>query len=113
MISNAHHSLRFKKSDGDDPKLFRICARRVERGGRPLVRIEFYDNGVGIRREDIGKVFDPFFTTRRDAGGTGLGLSISFGIVHDHGGTIRVESEEGRFARFIVEFPADKENADG
>jgi PAS domain S-box-containing protein len=111
MISNAHHSLKLKKAGGTEDKLFRIGARRVERGGRSLVCIEFYDNGVGIPAADIGKVFDPFFTTRRDTGGTGLGLSISFGIVRDHGGTIRVESGEGRFARFIVELPADKEDA--
>jgi PAS domain S-box-containing protein len=113
MISNAHHALKLKRADGAEGKLFRIRARRVENDGRALVRIEFYDNGVGIPAEDIGKVFDPFFTTRRDAGGTGLGLSISFGIIRDHGGTIRAESEAGRFARFIVEFPADEEKANG
>jgi PAS domain S-box-containing protein len=105
MVSNAHHALKSKRGGAD--KLFRISARRVERGGRECVRAEFYDNGVGIRREDIEKVFDPFFTTRRDSGGTGLGLSISFGIVHDYGGTIRAESEPGEFARFIIELPAD------
>ena len=68
--------------------------------------MEFFDNGVGIRREDLGRVFDPFFTTRRETGGTGLGLSISFGIIRDHGGTIGVESEEGRFTRFTVDLPA-------
>jgi PAS domain S-box-containing protein len=105
MTSNAHHSLKAKQADG---KLFRISARAVEREGRALVRVEFYDNGVGIRPEDLGRVFDPFFTTRRDSGGTGLGLSISFGIIRDHGGTIRAEGAEGRFARFIVELPADE-----
>ena len=65
--------------------------------------MEFYDNGIGIKREDLSKVFDPFFTTRRETGGTGLGLSVSFGIVRDFGGTIRVESEEGKFTRFIVD----------
>ncbi len=106
MVSNAHHSLKSKRGDTGE-KLFRISARRVERGGRQCVRVEFYDNGVGINREDLEKVFDPFFTTRRDSGGTGLGLSISFGIVHDYGGTIRAESVEGEYARFIVELPAD------
>ena len=70
-----------------------------------LVRLEFYDNGTGINRKDIPRVFDPFFTTRRDSGGTGLGLSISFGIVRDHGGTITVSSEEGRYTRFQIELP--------
>lgn len=109
MVSNAHHALKSRPDGGDGAvKLFRISARRVERGGREFVCAEFYDNGVGIRREDLERVFDPFFTTRRDSGGTGLGLSISFGIVHDYGGTIRAESEPGQFARFVVELPADE-----
>jgi signal transduction histidine kinase len=70
--------------------------------------VEFYDNGVGISREDLNKVFDPFFTTRRETGGTGLGLSISFGIVRDFGGTIKVESEQGKFTRFVIELSAVK-----
>lgn len=112
MVSNAHHSLRSKRHDGERGGLLRIAARRVERGGRDFVRVEFYDNGVGIRREDLDRVFDPFFTTRRDTGGTGLGLSISFGIVREHGGTISVESERGEFTRFAVELPAGLPGAD-
>ncbi|HEX8281816.1 MAG TPA: ATP-binding protein [Pyrinomonadaceae bacterium] len=107
MVSNAHHSLKAKQG-GPAGKLFRISARRVERAGRQFVRVEFYDNGGGISRENLERVFDPFFTTRRDSGGTGLGLSLSFGIVHDYGGTIGAESEEGEFARFVVELPADR-----
>jgi PAS domain S-box-containing protein len=112
MVSNAYHSLKEKGPDGGREKLLRISARRVESGGRALVRVEFYDNGVGIRREDLERVFDPFFTTRRDTGGTGLGLSISFGIVREHGGTILTESERGEFARFIVELPTGRPEAD-
>ncbi|HWS88885.1 MAG TPA: ATP-binding protein [Pyrinomonadaceae bacterium] len=112
MVSNAHHALKSKRTDAG--KLFRISARRVERDGREFVRAEFYDNGVGIRPEDLERVFDPFFTTRRDSGGTGLGLSISYGIVQDYGGTIRAESEPGEFARLIVELPAaGPEEGDG
>jgi PAS domain S-box-containing protein len=102
MISNAHHALKAKPDDSVERKLFRITARRHGE----MVRVEFYDNGIGIKREDLVKVFDPFFTTRRETGGTGLGLSISFGIIRDCGGTIRVESEEGKFTRFIVELAA-------
>jgi signal transduction histidine kinase len=82
--------------------VFRISARRAGKN----VRVEFYDNGVGIKREHLNKVFDPFFTTRRDGGGTGLGLSVSFGIIRDFGGTISVESEEGKYSRFIIELAA-------
>jgi PAS domain S-box-containing protein len=112
MVSNAHHSLKSKGAVQSD-KLFRISARRGECGGRPCVRVEFYDNGVGIDPENLERVFDPFFTTRRDSGGTGLGLSISFGIVRDYGGTIRAESVKGEFARFIVELPAGGPEGEG
>lgn len=105
MISNAYHALKSKPGDSQQRKLFRISACRSGKNGR-TVRVEFYDNGVGIKREDLGKVFDPFFTTRRETGGTGLGLSVSFGIIRDFGGTISVESEEGKFTRFIIELAA-------
>jgi PAS domain S-box-containing protein len=122
MISNARYALNEKGArDGDGngdgngdsagksaPKVFRIKAWSGEKEGtrEGVVCLEFYDNGVGIRSADLSKVFDPFFTTRRDTGGTGLGLSISFGIVRDLGGKIRVESEEGSFTRFVAELPA-------
>ncbi len=105
MISNAYHALKAKPGDSQQPKLFKITARRAGKNGQ-TVRVEFYDNGVGIKREDLSKVFDPFFTTRRKNGGTGLGLSVSFGIIRDFGGTINVESEEGKFTRFIIELAA-------
>lgn len=102
MISNAYHALKAKPADSVERKLFKITARRAGE----LVRVEFYDNGVGIKREDLSKVFDPFFTTRRETGGTGLGLSVSFGIIRDFGGTINVESEVGKFTRFTIELSA-------
>ena len=105
MISNAYHALKAKPDDSGERKLFRISARRAVKNGQ-IVRVEFYDNGVGIKREDLSKVFDPFFTTRRETGGTGLGLSVSFGIIRDFGGAINVESEEGKYTRFIIELSA-------
>lgn len=110
MISNAYYALNSRPVGAAKDKLFRIKAQHMDQtaSGRDqgtVVLIEFYDNGVGIHRKDIPKVFDPFFTTRRDSGGTGLGLSISFGIVKDHGGTITVTSEEGRYTRFQIELP--------
>lgn len=105
LISNAHHALRAK---AEGPKILRLTARVVERAGRRRVQLEFFDNGAGIRREDIDKIFDPFFTTRRATGGTGLGLSLSFGIVREYGGTITVESVEGRDTRLVVELPAEE-----
>lgn len=105
LISNAHHALKAKPAESVEPKVFRISARRAGKDGK-TVRVEFYDSGIGIKREDLNKVFDPFFTTRRETGGTGLGLSVSFGIIRDFGGTITVESEEGKFTRFVIELSA-------
>jgi len=105
LISNAYHALKATPAESREQKLFRITARRDGIAGQ-IVRVEFYDNGIGIKREYLNKVFDPFFTTRRETGGTGLGLSVSFGIIRDFGGTITVESEQGEFTRFIIELSA-------
>jgi PAS domain S-box-containing protein len=110
MISNAHHALHLKDSE---TKFFRIKAAAVSKHGKQYLRLEFFDNGIGIKQEDQNKIFDPFFTTRRDKGGTGLGLSLSFGIIRAFGGTITVESVEGDYTRFIVELPAMDEQESG
>jgi signal transduction histidine kinase len=76
---------------------------------QPRLCIEFQDNGAGISPEHIGQVFDPFFTTKDIGEGTGLGLSVSYGIVKDHGGEIRVQSELGSFTRFSILLPTDRQ----
>ena len=65
----------------------------------------FADDGPGIAPENIGKIFDPFFTTKRPGGGTGLGLAICTAIVKEHGGTIEVQSTQGKGAEFRVLLP--------
>lgn len=69
------------------------------------VRVRFTDTGIGLSAEQIGKVFMPFYTTRK--GGTGLGLAICDRIVRQLGGSIDVESLPGRGATFAVCLPAD------
>ncbi|GAC1471289.1 MAG: hypothetical protein NVSMB9_17290 [Isosphaeraceae bacterium] len=69
------------------------------------VRVEVSDTGCGIPQSVRDRIFDPFFTTKPIGQGTGLGLSISYGIIKDHGGSIEVESEEGRGSSFIVRLP--------
>jgi len=64
------------------------------------------DHGPGIPEEIQVRIFDPFFSTKEIGKGTGLGLAISYGIVHDHGGEIAVESTLGQGARFTVKLPA-------
>jgi len=67
------------------------------------------DSGPGIPKEKLDKIFDPFFTTKKVGEGTGLGLTISFSIVQKLGGRIRVESEEGQGATFIINLPLNKD----
>ena len=71
--------------------------------------IEVQDNGPGIPKEILNRVFDPFFTTRRESGGTGLGLSVSYGLVQEHNGIIGVLSRPGIGSRFTVYLPVQPE----
>ena len=66
---------------------------------------EVSDTGQGMTEDVKQKIFEPFFTTKETGKGTGLGTSISFGIIKDYGGTIDIESEYGKGAKFIIRFP--------
>ena len=73
------------------------------------VIIQVRDNGVGIAKEDIDKIFDRFYRVdkarSRETGGTGLGLSIALGAVKYHGGEINVTSELGKGSEFTIILP--------
>ena len=69
------------------------------------VALQIADTGRGILPENIDRIFDAFFTTKGDVKGVGLGLSVCFGIIHDHGGKIDVESEPGKGTTFTVTLP--------
>ena len=87
-----------------DVKNPRITIRTKLLGNKARVEVE--DNGPGMNADIKKHVFDPFFTTKEVGSGTGLGLSVSYAIIHDkHGGDIRVESEPGRGATFVVDLP--------
>lgn len=69
-------------------------------------RISIEDNGLGISKSVLKKIFTPFFTTKDTGQGTGLGLSLSHDIItHGHQGHLNVESELGKYTRFIIELP--------
>jgi PAS domain S-box-containing protein len=70
-----------------------------------VIKVTFTDDGPGIAKENMKRIFAPFFTTKEVGKGTGLGLSICHGIVSGHGGRIYAESELGQGATFVVELP--------
>jgi len=97
ILGNARQALEPFRRDGQI-----VIRARVAEG---MVRLEFQDNGPGIRPENLSRIFDPFFTTKPVGKGTGLGLSLSYGLIQEHGGKIRVESKPGDGATFIIELP--------
>ena len=83
-----------------------VGLKTAERSGKVMVRIS--DTGKGISKENLDKIFEPFYTTKPANQGTGLGLSIVRGIVENHGGEISVESQVGKGTTFTVSLPIDR-----
>jgi signal transduction histidine kinase len=90
------------------------AAQAIDQRGEIVVRtalheggalIEISDNGNGIAPQNLHRIFEPFFTTKPVGQGTGLGLSLSYGIVKDHGGWIKADSQLGRGTTFRVWLP--------
>lgn len=79
-------------------------------GWMEFQQVRVSDTGVGIPRGTLAKMFDPFFTTKPS--GTGLGLSISQTIMQEHGGSIAVDSKEGRGTTVLLNFPLEKRNGE-
>ncbi len=104
LMNNALYAADRKRHTAAAPFQPRVVVRTRDRG--EAVELRFWDNGDGIAPELREKIFAPFFTTKPAGAGTGLGLSISYDIVVQmHKGSLRVESEEGRYAEFIVTLP--------
>jgi len=68
-----------------------------------VLHIAISDTGCGIPKENLSRLFEPFFSTKPK--GSGLGLAISYNIVRDHGGTIHVDSQEGKGTTFAIVLP--------
>jgi two-component system sensor histidine kinase PilS (NtrC family) len=84
--------------------------RRIDAGGRrsEVIEVAFHDTGEGIPKQNFDKIFLPFFTTKKE--GSGLGLAQVHRIVDLHGGWIKVESEVGKGARFVLCLPQSAES---
>jgi signal transduction histidine kinase len=106
LVNNACYAAHQRKASAGAGFAPAVAVRTRDLGDRVEVRVR--DNGAGVPRAVRDKLFEPFFTTKPPGSGTGLGLSISYDIVvHGHGGELRLESEEGRYAEFIVTLPKD------
>ena len=86
-----------------------ISTQHVEgrRKNDNVVEVKIKDNGKGIAKENISKLFDPFYTTKPVGQGTGLGLSITYDIIKAHGGSIAVASKPGEGSEFTINIPVN------
>ncbi len=75
-------------------------------GRKEFIELRVRDTGCGIPSGDLSKIFEPFYTTK-DQKGTGLGLAVIWGIIDNHNGTIRVESEPGAGTVFVIHLPVN------
>ncbi|WP_372794561.1 ATP-binding protein [Pontiella sp.] len=97
-VGTLNCSYRFANGDTPDMATRRKC-----------LRLQISDTGKGIERENLQKIFDPFYTNKSE--GTGMGLSVAHGIISEHHSVIEVESEPGRGTTFFIYFPLVEEGA--
>ena len=101
LLDNA---LKYRKED--EPPMLHICTRDIS--GDKL-EITVADNGIGIRKEDLKKIFEKFYRVstgnRHDVKGFGLGLAYVYKMIHLMGGDIKAESEFGKGSRFVIVLP--------
>ena len=85
--------------------------RHPEGEGRRFARLSVADNGMGISGDHLGKIFEPFYTTKGVGKGTGLGLAMVYGVIESHEGILEVESAPGHGAAFHIYLPLRQEAA--
>ncbi len=107
ILSNARYALNEKYNGEHDKKILEIKCSTVSIDNTPYIRTLFHDQGTGIPEQIMGKIMNPFFSTKAGNVGTGLGLSISHGIVSDHNGKMIFESNEGEFTKVLIDLPAE------
>lgn len=108
LMTNARDAVEELMAAGPDSGAKIVLRTRADiEDGRPWVKIEIADAGIGIPEDDLEKLFEPFFTTKEPDKGTGLGLAISQSIVEEWGGRIVVQSAVGRGTTMTVVLPAE------
>ena len=98
FVSNAVEAMETK-----DSGTLTILTRYVAR--KDSLELVFKDTGIGINEKSKSDLFEPFYTTKKKSKGVGLGLSVVYGIIEEHKGTIFVDSEPGKGAKFTIKLP--------
>jgi signal transduction histidine kinase len=103
LINNAFYAVNERdkqQAPGYKPQVI-VSTKKLD----DEVGIIVKDNGSGVSNNIVGKIFQPFFTTKPTGLGTGLGLSMSYDVIKAHGGEIKVETKEGKGSDFIILLP--------
>tara|TARA_B100000809_G_scaffold235071_1_gene253023 strand:- start:301 stop:1377 length:1077 start_codon:yes stop_codon:yes gene_type:complete len=105
LITNALHAISPKVNtpNKEPDKTPTIWLSTKQLGDHVFITVK--DNGSGIPKDILDKIFQPFFTTKASGEGTGLGLSMSYDIIKSHGGELKVESKEGEGTTFTIDIP--------
>ncbi|PWK21261.1 phospho-acceptor domain-containing protein [Maribacter polysiphoniae] len=106
LITNAFYVVKKKKEE--NPKGYEPTVSVGTKKQGNMVLISVSDNGNGVPKEVLDKIFQPFFTTKPSGEGTGLGLSLSYDIVKVHGGELTVQTEQGEGTTFTISLPSKK-----
>jgi signal transduction histidine kinase len=108
LLTNAAQAISEQNGQEEEPKIILRTIRDND-----MARVEIEDNGPGMLESIRKRVFEPFFTTKAVGVGTGLGLSVSYFIITEHhNGTMSVESEPGKGAKFTICLPLKGKNLD-
>ncbi len=103
LITNAFYTVTERKKQNKEDYTATVGVTTKKSGN--IISISVKDNGNGIPKNALDKIFQPFFTTKPTGQGTGLGLSLSYDIVKAHGGELTVETEEGEGTIFTITIP--------
>ena len=103
LFNNAFYAVheQMKKLGEDYQPTVSVSTKKLQ----DAIVIRVKDNGMGISKSLVDKIFQPFFTTKPTGEGTGLGLSLSYDIIKAHGGELKVDSKENEGATFSIQLP--------
>ncbi|HEY2348979.1 MAG TPA: ATP-binding protein, partial [Puia sp.] len=104
LINNAFYAVNEKRKVEDAG--YEAAIKMTTRKSDNQIFITVSDNGSGIPKNIVDKIFQPFFTSKPAGSGTGLGLSLAYDIIKAHGGEISVKTVEGESTEFVIQIPA-------